>query len=124
MKVGVQKSSARLTVTLPPLKFIKPLPEFTVVGLKADAEFLTELNREDAEVQWLRNGTVITKSTRYTITSEKTFRKLVVHNVTLEDQYEYTCTVETIKTSSKLKVGGELIILISKEFHFNCVLKC
>jgi hypothetical protein len=104
-EVGTQQSKARLTVQVPTVTFVKTLPEYTIVPIKSSAEFLVELSREDAEVQWLRQGKKIKKSSKYTITSEKTFRKLVVHEVTHEDELEYTCTVETLKTSSKLKVG-------------------
>ena len=106
-EVGTQKSSARLTVQVPTVTFLKTLPEYTIVPIKSNAEFEVELSREDAEVQWLKQGKKIKKSSKYTFTSEKTFRKLVVHEVTEEDLFEYTCTVETLKTSSKLKIGGE-----------------
>lgn len=104
-EVGVQQSNAMLTVQVPTVTFLKTLPEFTIVSKKSNAEFLVELSREDAEVTWLKQGNKITKSSKYTIIKEKTFRKLVVHEVTEEDEFEYTCTVESLKTSSKLKVG-------------------
>ncbi|ERL88522.1 hypothetical protein D910_05908 [Dendroctonus ponderosae] len=106
-KVGKQSSSATLTVNIPSCEWIKPLPEETVVPINTDAEFEVELSKEDAEVTWWKKDTKIESSSRYTITKSKTYRKLVVHQVTMEDQYEYTCTVEkySLKTSSKLKVG-------------------
>lgn len=105
-EVGTQQSKANLTVQVPTVTFLKTLPEYTVVPMKSNAEFLVEISREDAEVQWLKQGKKIKKSSKYSITSEKTFRKLVVNEVTHEDEFEYTCTVESLKTSSKLKVGG------------------
>ncbi|KAJ8952456.1 hypothetical protein NQ314_007532 [Rhamnusium bicolor] len=100
---------ATLTVQVPTCTFIKPLPEYTVVPINTDAEFLVELSREDVEVTWFRNNKRIEKSSRYTIIKENTFRRLIVHKTTQEDEYEYTCTVEKyqLKTSSKLKIGDK-----------------
>lgn len=55
----------------------------------------------------MRNRKVLESSSKYTITSERTFRKLVVNKSTTDDEAEYTCTVETISTSSKLKVANK-----------------
>lgn len=108
-KVGEQSSSATLTVNIPSCEWIKPLPEETVAPVGSDVEFEVELSKEDAEVTWWSKETKIESSSRYTITKNRTFRKLVVHKVTIEDQHEYSCTVEkyNLKTSTKLKLGDK-----------------
>lgn len=108
-EVGTQQSKATLTVQTSSLTFVKTLPEFTVVPIKTNAEFEVELSQEDGEVTWLKQDKKIKKSSKYTITSTKTFRKMVVHDVTEEDEYEYSCTIEKLRTSSTLKVGGMLM---------------
>lgn len=104
--MGNQKSTARLTVEEPTLSFIRKLPEFTILPIDATAEFTVELSRPDVEVQWLKKGKPIKQSDKYKIVVENNVRKLIIKNVTLEDQLEYTCAAETITTSSVLKVGG------------------
>lgn len=106
-QVGKQKSTARLTVKEPTLSFLRKLPESMVLPVKADAELVVELSRPDVEVQWLKDGKKIKKSSKYEIIVDGSVRKLIVHDLELEDQSEYTCVAETIKTSTSLKVGGK-----------------
>lgn len=108
-QVGNQRSSAKLTVVEPSLTFIRKLPEYTIVPISGTAEFEVELSRSDVKVHWLRQGVKIESSSKYKIIKENSIRKLVIYNVGLEDQMEYTCVAENIKTSSTLKVGGNII---------------
>lgn len=109
--MGTQASKASLTVQVPTCTFIKTLPEYSIIPIETDAEFLVELSREDVDVTWLRNNRKIEKSSRYTISKDHTFRKLVIHKATREDEDEYSCIVEKykLKTSSKLKIGGKSV---------------
>lgn len=104
--MGTQKSTARLIVEEPTLTFLRKLPEFTILPIDGTAEFVVELSRPDVDVQWLKQGIRIQESDKYNIVVENNVRKLIIRNVTLEEQLEYTCVAETIKTSSILKVGG------------------
>ncbi|KAG5897344.1 hypothetical protein JTB14_030229 [Gonioctena quinquepunctata] len=108
-EVGTQSSKARLTVQVPSCTFIRQLPEYTIIPIKTDAIFEVELSKEDVEVEWLKNNKRIVKSSRYSIHEEHRIRRLTVHNATVEDELEYTCTVEKyqLKTSSKLKIGDK-----------------
>lgn len=110
-QVGKQTSKARLTVEEPSLTFLRKLPEYTILPIKSDAEFLVELSRSDVEVQWQKNGIEITKSSKYEIIKEGSIRKLIVHDIDHDDELEYTCVAETIKTSSKLRVGGKSLLI-------------
>ncbi|XP_025832493.1 titin isoform X2 [Agrilus planipennis] len=103
-EVGNQKSSAKLTVIEPKLEFTKTLPPITRSPETADATFVVEVSRPDAEVTWLKDGVKIEESPRHTIIVDKNVRKLIVKNVTPADQAKYTCTLGDLKTESKLKV--------------------
>lgn len=106
-QVGNQRSSAKLTVVEPSLSFIRKLPEYTIIPIGETAEFEVELSRADVKVHWLKNGVKIDSSSKYKITKHNSIRKMIIYNVELEDQMEYTCVAENIKTSSTLKVGGK-----------------
>lgn len=88
--------------------FIKKLPDVTSVPISTNAEFVVELSRSDVKVIWLRDGKEIKNSEKYTITSEKNVRKLIVNKSMHEDELEYTCVVDEIRTSSKLIVEGNI----------------
>lgn len=101
-EVGMQKSTARLTVYEPSLSFLRKLPEKTGTPLKTDVELTVELSRPDVDVKWLKDGKVIKQSDKYTIITEKNVRKLIIKNVQDADQAEYTCVAEDIQTTTKL----------------------
>lgn len=103
-EVGEQTSSARLIVEEPAVQFLKKLPDVTLIPLNLDATFTVELSRPDVDVKWLMKGKEIKSSERYQITSEGSVKKLVVKNVTIEDQAEYSCVALNVKSTSKLKV--------------------
>ena len=119
-QVGKQKSSAKLTVEQPAVDFIRRLPDVTLVPLNTDATFVVELSPPDVPVKWFRKGKEIKPSDKYIITSEGGVRKLVVKNVTEEDQTEYTALAANVKSSSKLKIEiietPPKIIADTKEF--------
>lgn len=105
-QVGTQESSAKLTVNEPTLTFLKKLPEFTRIPLGSNVELIVELSRPDVNVKWLRDKKSITQTTRFTTIVENTVRKLIIKNVTHEDEFEYTCIAEDIQTSTKLIAEG------------------
>ena len=113
-QVGDQKSSAKLTVKQPPLRFIQELPEKTLTKMNIDVTLTVELNRSDVEVEWLRRGRIIEESTKYTILSDKCIKKMIIHNVKNEDEVEYSCRVEDLITTTTLKI--EIIETLPKLF--------
>lgn len=119
--MGNQRSTARLTVEEPTLTFLRKLPEFTILPIDATAELTIELSRPDVDVQWLKQGVKIQESEKYKIIVENNVRKLIIRNVTLEDQLEYTCVAETIRTSTVLKVGGMKKTLGFQYLSINCI---
>lgn len=86
---------------------MKKLPEITRIPIHQDAEFEVELSREDVEVKWIRDEEIVKETKKYKIIKEKNLRKLVVKDCVHEDEVEYTCLAEEIKTSSQLKVEGK-----------------
>lgn len=116
--MGDQKSTARLTVQEPAFDFITRLPDVTTVPLGKDAEFMVEISRPDVHVKWFRKDTEITESLRYMILSDKCVRKLIIKQVTLEDQTEYSCTAFSITTSSTLKVKVEKRVTAGKYWFY------
>lgn len=53
-----------------------------------------------------RKGKEIKASSKYIIKSEGAKKKLIIKNLTMEDQSDYSCFAMNIKSSTKLKVEG------------------
>ncbi|KAK9882447.1 hypothetical protein WA026_021478 [Henosepilachna vigintioctopunctata] len=110
-EIGSQKSSAQLTVNDGAVFFKRKLPEITSVPEETDAEFWVELSEMNVETEWMMNGKKIINSSKYEISVNKTIRKLIVRNITNEDESEYSCKItfrsEVITSSTQLKVLGK-----------------
>lgn len=104
--MGIQESTANLTVYEPTLTFLRKLPEITRIPLGEDVELVVELSRPDVMVRWLRDRKYITETTRFTSITENTIRKLIIKKVTHEDEFDYTCVAEDIQTTTKLIAEG------------------
>ena len=66
-----------------------------------------EVSRENAEVQWFRDGQEIRKTKKYEINVDGCRRVLLIHECTLEDSKTYTCDAKDFKTSCFLNVERE-----------------
>lgn len=87
----------------PPVEFTKPLEDQTVEE-EATAILECEVSRENAKVQWFKNGEEIHKTKKYDIISDGRVRKLIIHGCTLDDAKTYSCKVKDFKTSCFLNV--------------------
>lgn len=88
------------------MEFSKPLEDQTVEE-EATATLECEVSRENAEVQWFRDGQDIRKSKKYEIIVDGHKRTLLIHNCTLDDSRTYTCAAKDFKTSCFLNVERE-----------------
>lgn len=87
----------------PPVEFTKPLEDQTVEE-EATATLECEVSRENAEVQWFRDGQEIRKTKKYEMIVDGRKRALVIHDCTLDDARSYTCDAKDFKTSCFLSV--------------------
>ena len=68
------------------------------VGLNDKAEFACEVADEALEGVWMRNGKKVSEGDRVKIVSEGKSRKLMIEQVSAEDQGEYEFRVEGSET--------------------------
>lgn len=57
--------------------------------------------------EWFRNGRILKPQGRYKTEVEHKVHKLTIANVRAEDQGQYTCKYEDLKTSAELIIEGE-----------------
>ncbi|XP_069760530.1 myosin-binding protein C, slow-type isoform X2 [Narcine bancroftii] len=86
--------------------FIKK-PKTLEVTAGNPAEFVAEVGKADAKVKWQRDGKDIQGNEKYTVTSEGAQHKLIVNNVTKEDEVVYAVISGASKVKFELKVKEE-----------------
>lgn len=64
------------------------------------------MSRPDADVTWLLDGDIIEPSSKFEFVVKDKERHLVVKDVTLDDEGEYSCVIGDNKTSSYVIVHG------------------
>lgn len=85
------------------MEFTKPLEDQTVEE-EATATLECEVSRENAEVQWFRDGQEIRKTKKYEMIVDGCKRALLIHDCTLDDSRTYACDAKGFKTSCFLNV--------------------
>ncbi|XP_062951332.1 obscurin isoform X22 [Cynocephalus volans] len=97
-------SKASLIVRERPADITKPLEDQQAIPGE-DVVLICELSRAGTPVRWLKDGTAIRKSQKYSVLSEGTRAMLVIHGASLKDSGEYTCETEASKSTARLHVG-------------------
>ena len=62
------------------------------------------MSRENAEVQWFRDGQEIRKTKKYEMIVDGRKRALIIHDCTMDDAKMFTCNAKDFKTSCFLDV--------------------
>lgn len=88
------------------IKFTKHLADMEV-DEDSDAVFISEINYEDEEAQWLLNDKVLFTNEVNTITHEGKVHKLTLKNLAPQDGGTITLQVRKVKESVTLKVKGK-----------------
>lgn len=107
--VGDHSCEATLTVEKPIVDFIVKLPDVTITNESADVQLTVQLSQPDVEVTWYKKNKKIEPSSKYSIDVEGTYRKLIIVNATEEDIGDYSCVAENVKTTTNLRVEGNVI---------------
>lgn len=111
-RVGNNVCKANLKVREPKVQFTLELPETLKVPMDSDATLTVEVSDDDAQVYWFKNNKEIVDSENYTILSDKNRRTLIIRKTTKDDEANYSCKLQDVKTTCKLIVEGNLTTLI------------
>ncbi|XP_047667394.1 obscurin isoform X5 [Tachysurus fulvidraco] len=106
-------TSAKLIVTEPPAKILRPLEDVTTAE-KEKATFECEVSRMNADVKWFKNEEELKPGKRYMIHSQGCKRSLLIQKCTYEDQGLYVCKTTDDNTSAKLTVHARDIKIIKQ----------
>jgi len=70
-------------------------------------EFKCETNRDDLQIEWLKDTQLIQPNEHYTIENNGKLHSLIIHDVLINDQSSYTCQIKsngkTTKATLKVK---------------------
>ena len=119
-KYGRATTSATLTVVDYEPDFLERLTDLEIAE-NEDASFQVLLNVETGHVQWLKDGEPIKESDRIRFVSEGAWRRLIIKNVSVHDDGEYTCAFGDIECTAELNVIGKQLSAVDKLFGFDCV---
>ncbi|MCI4374319.1 hypothetical protein PGIGA_G00004900 [Pangasianodon gigas] len=106
-------TSAKLIVTEPPAKILRPLEDVTT-SEKEKATFECEVSRMNADVKWFKNDEELKPGKRYMIHSQGRKRSLLIQKCIYEDQGLYMCKTTDDNTSAKLTVHARDIKIIKQ----------
>ncbi|XP_069792095.1 obscurin-like protein 1a isoform X2 [Narcine bancroftii] len=105
------ESVANLDVNELPIKIIKPLRDKTALE-KHKVILECKVSKPRARVRWYRAGEELWPTDKYEICSEDCYRKLVIHDVSFEDEDTYTCDAFDDTSSAKVLVEEQAILMV------------
>ncbi|XP_039609186.1 obscurin isoform X1 [Polypterus senegalus] len=100
---GTCTSTAQLTVTAPHAFFNKEL-ESQVVQEGSSAILSCEISQPTVSVIWKKDGLVLTSGEKYTLQQEGCTVVLNIHDLSSDDQGQYTCDTGYHQTTANLTV--------------------
>ena len=102
------RTSANLVVGDLKTEFVQTLQDRTILE---DQTLMLEcvVNRTDKPIAWFFNDQPIQSGTKYEINREKNKLRLVVKNITIENEGDYSCRVDDVKTQCKIIVDEEKV---------------
>nr|CAB3264547.1 obscurin [Phallusia mammillata] len=111
---GEVKETASLLVQPPPIKFTQRLNDVTA-SAGFEAIFLCEVNDDDAEVQWFKDGVEIRSNDRYVIIREGRVRKLKFKEATFEESgSSFKCKSKNDVTTCTLQVEKPVLSVVEE----------
>ncbi|XP_057396424.1 obscurin [Balaenoptera acutorostrata] len=100
---GSQATSATLTVTVAPVRFLREL-QAQEVDEGATAHLRCELSRAGASVEWRKGSLQLFPCAKYQMVLEGTAAELLVHGAEQEDAGHYTCDTGHAQSTASLSV--------------------
>ncbi|CAF3389468.1 unnamed protein product [Rotaria socialis] len=107
------RTGANLTVGDLEVQFLQTLQDRTVLE---DQNLVLEciVNRTDKPISWFFNDQEIHPGTNYDINREKNKLRLVVKNVTMNNEGQYSCRVADVKTQCHVIVDEDTVRFIER----------
>uniref|UniRef100_A0A3P9J2N7 Obscurin-like protein 1 n=1 Tax=Oryzias latipes TaxID=8090 RepID=A0A3P9J2N7_ORYLA len=100
------ESVAHLKVKELPVSIVKPLQDKTVLE-KSRVVLDCAVSNPRCSIRWYKGSNVILPSERFEISSEGCYRKLIIQQVVLDDEGQYSVQVGEYTCSATLTVAGK-----------------
>ncbi|XP_045659965.1 obscurin isoform X26 [Ursus americanus] len=100
---GPQATSATLTISAAPVRFLREL-QAQEVDEGATARLCCELSRESASVEWRKGSLQLFPCAKYQMVQEGRAAELLVRDVEQEDSGHYTCDAGDTQSTASLSV--------------------
>ncbi|XP_074642623.1 twitchin-like [Tubulanus polymorphus] len=107
----------------PPLQLIKPLSDKTVKEIPCTVKFECEISKAGLEVQWFKNDKPIKPNNKYKIENVGTTYRLIINDISDEDDADYSIKIKEIESKAALFVEVPPKFLLAKNFEDRIVMK-
>ncbi|XP_019626723.1 PREDICTED: obscurin-like [Branchiostoma belcheri] len=97
------RTEANLTVEVLH-KFTQGMDDQRATEGDVEAAFTCLMSEEDAKVQWYLEGQQLEPSDKFEMVTDGKLQELIIKNIVLEDETEYTCMSKDDSTTAKLYV--------------------
>ena len=104
--LGEKESKCKIEVEEPKVNFVAKLPPNTNGSIGQDVKITVQLT-SPCDVKWLREGTEIRKTDKYSFETDGTHQSIIIRNATIQDVAEYTCLAESVRTVTELELEGQ-----------------
>uniref|UniRef100_UPI0009B37A6A obscurin n=1 Tax=Monopterus albus TaxID=43700 RepID=UPI0009B37A6A len=98
---GEQRTTARITVNEPPIKFLQELKNIQVQE-GGGVTLCCELSKPGTPVQWKKGNKVLTSGEKYQMKQSGSLVELLIRKSQPEDSGTYSCVCEDIKTTATI----------------------
>lgn len=116
--LGSEKCSCDLVVIEMAAEITKLLKDVNIISGE-DAQFMVELSKGDAVLQWQKDGKEIEFDDRVYLKIDGKQQKLIINSARVDDGGEYSCTLNTQRCKAKLIVqtpSTEFLKRLSDEY--------
>jgi len=103
------------------IKFTIPL-EDQDVKIEDSVELMCEVNKDNVSTTWYKDGNVLKSSDRYNIVQDGRRHRLLIKDVTLDDESEYSCKVVIYSLNFRFIVS--IFSVYFRHLKCFCVFKC
>jgi len=105
-------------------QFLRTLEDITLNEVGLTATFECEVSLEGLKAQWRKANKPVKASGRISIVADKKIHRLIISDVTDEDEGQYTVAFkeQDLQSTASLAVKGFETISVPKYFRNSCIL--
>lgn len=98
------------------IKFIRELEDIKLTEVGSSFTFECEISKDGLKLDWYKGETKLKRGDKYDIVADGKVHRLVIDKVSAEFAGKYSAAYEKLKTTGKLTLAGELLLISSQKY--------